>query len=130
MLKDASILLIEEDKNSSLFYKKVLARLNIDRVTVINNLFDIQPTIKQLNPDLIIIDVIGKDESRALKILEMLETFENKIPFIIVSNTLNLDINRKLRNNFRADSFIKPLDVIQFAGSIYKLLDDLSKVYT
>ncbi len=122
MLKEASILLIEEEKDTSPFYKKILARLNIDNITVINNLFDVHPTTTQLNPNLIIIDVVGKDESRAIKILENLEEFENKIPFIVISTSLNLEINRKLRTNSKADSFVKPLDVIQFAGSIYKLL--------
>ena len=122
MSKDAPILLIEEERDSSPYYKKILSRLNFNNITVINNLFDIHSTVGQLNPGLIIIDVVGKDESRALKILERLEPFENKIPLIIISTSLNLDINRKLRTNSKADSFIKPLDVIQLAGSIYKLL--------
>ncbi len=122
MSKDASILLIEEEKNTSPYYKKILGRLDFNNITVISNLFDIHSTTEQINPGLIIIDVVGKDESRALKILESLEPFENKIPIIIISTSLNFDIKRKLRTNLKADSFIKPLDVIQFAGSIYKLL--------
>ena len=122
MSKVASILLIEEEKNTSPYYKKILARLDFNNVAVISNLFDIHSTTEQLSPCLIIIDVVGKDESRALKILESLEPYENRIPIIIISSSLNLDIKRKLRTNSKADSFIKPLDVIQFAGSIYKLL--------
>ncbi len=122
MIKDPSILFIEEEKNTSSLYKNVFNRLNINNIKTINNLLEIPPAVKSSSPDLIIIDVSGPDESRALKILDSLELSENKIPVITVSKSLNFEIKRRLRSYPKSESFVKPLDIIQFAGSVYKLL--------
>ncbi len=122
MKKDPIIIFIEEEKNASNFYLNIFKRLNIENITLINNLLEILPAIKNSKPDLIIIDVSGPDEKRALKILDELESLENKIPIITVSKSLDYEIKRRLRANPKSDSFVKPLDVIQFAGSVYKFL--------
>ncbi len=121
-LSNSCILIIEEVKDSSALYKMILNRLEITNVQVINNLLEIRPSIGKFEPNLIIVDVNGKDVSRALKILEYIEPIENKIPLIIVSAALDFEIRRMLRTNTKSESFIKPLDIIQFAAATNRLL--------
>ncbi len=127
MKKNPSILLIEEGKNTSNLYQNIFKRLNIENVTRINNLLDILSAVKNSNPDIIIIDVSGPDLKRVLTIIDEIEKIDNKIPIITVSVTLDYEIKRRLRSNPNSESFVKPLDIIQFSGSIYKLLSGKSQ---
>ena len=52
MKKDPSILFIEEEKNASNLYLNIFKRLNIENITMINNLLEILPAIKNSKPDL------------------------------------------------------------------------------
>jgi len=121
-MKEPCILTIEESKDTALFYKNIFNRLNIKNVFTTNNYLEIKPTIKKVSPSIIIADLSGSNESKALNILDIIESSKSKAPIIVVTSSFSFDIKRKLKSFQKTDSFIKPVDIIEFARSINNLL--------
>ncbi len=121
-LKDPRILIIKEAKESTSFYKIIFDRLNIKNVTTVTNLLEILHVIKETSPNVILADLTGSNELKAIKTLDKLESIKDKIPVIVICSSINIDIKSRVKAFHHSDIFVKPVDVIQFARTINKFL--------
>ncbi len=125
MLIDPQILIIEHVKGTSSFYKSILGRLSIHRIEVTSNIFDIGSMTKTLNPDIIIFHTTVASEEAWIHMFERIIDKLGTRSLIVVLPKFNFEVKRILKNlNSKTELFVKPVDVMEFARSVRKLLPD------
>ena len=121
-MKEPCIFTIEEGKTTSPFLNNIFNRLSLHNIFTSNNYLEIKSTIEKVSPDIIIADLSGLNEQKSLKILDSIESSKSKAPIIVITAAFSFEIKRKLKSFKKTESFIKPVDIIQFASSIKNLI--------
>jgi len=124
-MKEPYLITISESTKSSPILKSVFSRLNIKNIMAVNNFLEIKSAIRKAIPDLIIADFSSCNETKILQVLDILKSAAINIPLIVITPAFSFEIKNELKSFKKFESFIMPVDIVELARSINKIVTQL-----
>jgi signal transduction histidine kinase len=123
-LKEAQILLVDDDVSSTCLMANFLHRIGYSRLKSINDSTDIFEIIETLRPDLILLD-LAMPNVTGFQVLEKLRVNrqgDNQIPVLVLTGDTSAENKRRALAAGATDLLVKPFDASEVSMRIRNLL--------
>ena len=116
--KNVNILLVEDEKDSSKFYKNILNNIGFKNFAVLDSFKGLDDTPNNNKPELVILDITSSNENKSFNLIQQFVQKFLDTPLIVVLPSFKYSINNLLKHLPCSQLFIKPIDLPYFAQTV------------
>ena len=116
--KDVNILIVEDEKDNSIFYKNILNRIGFKNFDVLNSFKDLGDSPNNNKHELIILDITSSNENKSFNLIQQFVQKLLDTPLIVVLPSFKYSINNLMKQFPISQLFIKPIDLLYFAQTV------------
>ncbi len=115
------VLIVEDDKVLSLLLTRMVEKLSLEVAGTVTKGQDAIAKVKELRPDLILMDIMLEDEIDGIEAMTEIRSFNNEVPVIFITGNSDAYNRKRASKIDYTDYLIKPITFDELKNSLSKL---------
>lgn len=115
------VLIVEDDKVLSLLLTRMIEKLSLELADTVTKGQEAIAKVKELNPDVILMDIMLEDEIDGIEAMTEIRTFNPKVPVIFITGNSDAYNRKRASKIDYLDYLIKPVTFDELKTSLSKL---------